>query len=147
MRGRLLETASESDLVAIGDRVRIDIPVSTESMGAIDFVAPRKSVLSRALRTSGLRGEGMPEREQVLVANADVALIVFAILQPKTNMRMLDRFLIAAERADIPQIVIVINKIDLLADSVRQPLSEFQSYKKLGYPLIGTSAKPWLRLI
>lgn len=140
IRGRLLEQASESDLVAIGDRVRFIVTDPTPRMGTIEYIAPRKSVLSRALRTQGLRGAGMPEREQILVANVDVALFVFAIAQPKPSLRMLDRFLVAGERARIPQLVIVINKIDLMNQPAPTAASDFSYYQRLGYPLVWTSA-------
>ena len=140
IRGRLLEQASESDLIAIGDRVHFAIADEAEGQGAIESIAPRRSALSRALRTQGLRGAGMPEREQVLVANADVALLVFAIVQPKPSLQMLDRFLVAGERARIPQLVIVINKIDLLGSAAPPAKSDFTYYERLGYPLVWTSA-------
>ena len=140
VRGRMLEQASESDLVAIGDRVRFDIADEAEGLGVIKSVAPRWSALSRALRTEGPRGAGMPEREQVLVANADVVLYVFAIAQPKPSLRMLDRFLVAGERARIAQLVIVINKIDLLGSATPPTNSDFTYYERLGYPLVWTSA-------
>ena len=140
IRGRLIEQASESDLVAIGDRVRFIVSDPELQEGAIEAVSPRSSALSRALRTQGLRGAGMPEREQILVANANLALFVFAITQPKPSFRMLDRFLIAGERAQIPQLIIVINKIDLLTDAAQKTISDFTYYEKLGYPLLRTSA-------
>ena len=140
LRGRLLEGVSESDLVAIGDIVEFQIADPTERLGVIEAIAPRRSALSRAQRTSGLRGAGTPEREQVLVANADSAFFVFAITQPEPNMRMLDRFLVAGERARIAEIIIVINKIDLLEPSLATRHSQFTYYERLGYPLLWTSA-------
>ena len=140
IRGRLIEQASESDLVAIGDRVRFIVSDPELYEGAIEAVSPRSSALSRALRTQGLRGAGMPEREQILVANANLALFVFAITQPTPSFRMLDRFLIAGERAQIPQLIIVINKIDLLTEADHKTISDFTYYEKLGYPLLRTSA-------
>src|SRR5258707_100533 len=53
------------------------------------------------------------EREQVLIANLDQAVFVFSAAQPAPHLRMLDRFLVAAEKAEIPSIAIVVNKIDL----------------------------------
>ncbi len=139
IRGRLLETANEGDLVAIGDRVRFQITDKKLNRGAIETIAPRKSSLSRAQRTQGLRGAGTPEREQVLVANADVALFVFSIAQPTPSLRMLDRFLIAGERARISRLVIVINKMDLCSNQTEETETKLKYYEHLGYPFIWTS--------
>ena len=140
IRGRLLEQASESDLVAIGDRVRFTASDPQTHEGIIEQIADRDNVLSRALRTEGLRGAGLPEREQVLVANVQLALFVFAISQPKPSFRMLDRFLVAGERAQIPELIIVINKVDLLDAAEPQTVAQFSEYETLGYPLYWTSA-------
>lgn len=139
LRGRLLEEASESDLVAIGDRVQFTIADPLAFEGIIEKISERDNVLSRALRTEGLRGAGLPEREQVLVANVQLALFVFAIAKPKPSFRMLDRFLVAGERAQIPEIAILINKVDLLADADPDVITQFSEYEKMGYPLFWTS--------
>ena len=51
---------------------------------------------------------------------------------------MLDRFLIVAEQAEIPA-VIVFNKVDLIG--IRQARKWFGHYQKLGYPVLYTSAE------
>ena len=82
LRGRLLEEAQSSDIAAIGDRVKISVLENDESgdKGSIEEVAERESVLSRSARTEGNRGGGEAEREQVLIANADLILFVFSII-------------------------------------------------------------------
>ena len=55
------------------------------------------------------------EYQQVLLANADQAVFVFACAHPSPRLRMLDRFLVIAEKQKIPP-VIVANKIDLVKD-------------------------------
>jgi ribosome biogenesis GTPase len=128
LRGRLKEKRQQTDLAAIGDRVHIRI--LEDGSGLIETVEERKRVLSR-------RAPGR-EIEQVLVANPDQALFVFAGADPDPNFRMLDRFLVVAERQGIPAMVCV-NKIDLIERKSAE--AEFGEYKALGYPVFYTSAK------
>lgn len=141
LRGKLKEEARSSDIAAIGDRVTITLRREEGTdvlMGLIESVAPRKSALSRALRTTGKRGAGQAEREDVIIANADRALFVLAAAQPAPNLKMLDRLLVAGERSEIAQLLIVVNKIDLLDASAVK--SQFDSYQAMGYSLLLTSA-------
>lgn len=136
LRGRLLEQAASSDVAAIGDRVRVARINARE--GVILAVAERRSVLARAQRTSGKRGAGEATREQVIVANADQALFVFAAAGPEPDLGLLDRFLVAGESAGIETLRIVVNKLDLASpEAIR---ARFAAYGRMGYPLLLTSA-------
>jgi len=136
LRGRLLEQAQSSDIAAIGDRVQITAVDATT--GTIESVEPRKSSLSRAMRTEGNRGAGGAEREQVIIANADQALFVFAAAQPVPSLRMLDRFLVIGEKSGIDDLVIVINKVDL--EEAVPTVARFDLYRQIGYTVLHTSA-------
>jgi len=140
LRGRLMEEAQSSDIAAIGDKVKIQL--LTDGSGTIEEVLPRTSVLSRAMRTEGKRGAGDSEREQVIIANADQALFVFAAAQPAPNHKMLDRFLVTGEKADIERMFIVVNKIDLEDNSAIQ--ARFAPYEKMNYRVLYTSARDGL---
>ena len=137
VRGTLKQAPWESDLLAVGDRVRV---TSTKpGQGVIEEVLPRRSALSRqAPLPKGKRPLGWTEREQVLVANPDQAVFVFAVQEPEPNLRMLDRFLVAAERAEI-DVLICVNKVDLLDDD-EDPGCIFGLYEEIGYPVLYTSA-------
>ena len=141
LRGRLMEEAKSSDIAAIGDRATI-ITWQEEGtdalMGAIESLAPRHSVLSRAQRTTGKRGLGQAEREQVLVANADRALFVFAAAQPGPDLDILDRLLVAGENSGIAELLIVLNKIDLDYPPVID--DHFNGYERIGYRVLRASA-------
>ena len=50
---------------------------------------------------------------QVLLANPDQAMFVFACAHPEPRLRMLDRFLVVAEKQGV-QSIIVANKVDLV---------------------------------
>ncbi|WP_343417970.1 ribosome small subunit-dependent GTPase A [Candidatus Flexifilum breve] len=136
LRGKLREDAQASDIAAIGDRVQIT--AFEDLTGVVEAVEERHSVISRALRTEGSRGAGSPEREHVIIANADQALFVFAAAQPPPSLKLLDRFLVVGEKSGISDLIIVINKIDL-ADRAETE-ERFAPYITLGYPVIYTSA-------
>jgi ribosome biogenesis GTPase len=128
LRGRLMQAPMESDAAALGDRVRITL--LEDGTGAIEEIEERDRVLSRP-------APGRPDIEQVLVANPDQAVFVFACAEPDPNFRMLDRFLVVAEREGIPA-VICANKIDLIV--LRSAKAAFGLYSDIGYPVIYTSA-------
>ena len=70
-------------------------------------VLPRRSKLSRPAPVPGRR-----VFEQVIVSNTDLILPVFAVANPTPKWGLLDRYLVSAEAAEIP-VLIVINKLDL----------------------------------
>ncbi len=130
IRGRLKKGAGGSDLVALGDRVGI-VPLADGS-GIIEKVEPRCRALVR--KAPSARGE----YQQVLLANPDQLILVFACANPQPHLRMLDRFLVIAEQQGIPAVVVA-NKIDLVGlESARE---KFDLYRPLGYPLHYASAK------
>lgn len=89
LRGRLKQSRLETDLVAVGDRVQFRR--LADGRGAIEEVLPRWTTLSRRTARLGV------EAEQVLVANPDQVVFVFAMREPVPRLRMLDRFLVVAE--------------------------------------------------
>ena len=130
LRGRLKQGRAAGDIASVGDRVTLS--VREDGSGSIESVAPR----ARALVRLDPRPRGV--YQQVILANPDQALFVFACAQPEPHLRMLDRFLIVAEKQKIPA-VIVANKIDLIG--VRKSKALFGHYPALGYPVLYTSAK------
>ncbi len=130
IRGKLKQDHRQGDLVAIGDRVLISR--ITEKEGVIELVQPRTKSFSRmAPRPQGVY-------EQVLLANPDQLLLVFACAQPEPHLRMLDRFLVIAEQQGIPPVIIA-NKFDLVDEQKAHELFGF--YEPLGYKVIYTSTK------
>lgn len=134
--GRLKQEKQQSDIVTIGDRVTITV-LPDGSTGQIESVADRTSVLSRARPAPGFRSLAA-DREQVLVANPDQVVFVFAVRSPRPSLRMLDRFLIVAEMNHLPAIICV-NKVDLVEAGNAEAL--FSLYGDIGYQVIYTSAK------
>jgi ribosome biogenesis GTPase len=74
--------------------------------------------------------------EDVILANPDQVLVVFAIVEPDPHLRMLDRFLVIAEANELPAIICV-NKLDLASTEAAQQL--FGLYAQIGYPVIYAS--------
>jgi ribosome biogenesis GTPase len=136
--GRLKQSWQRSTIVAVGDRVTV--VVNEDGTGTIESIAERQSVLSRT-RTSAEGRHVLKDQEQVLVANPDQVVFVFAVKNPSPSLRKLDRFLVVAEMNELPAII-CINKVDLTGlDKARE---QFQIYEDLGYPVICTSAKTGL---
>ncbi len=105
----------------VGDFVTFTVLDDTNKKGALDTIEKRKNSLIRPR-----------------VANIDTAVITFAAASPDINMDLLDRFLILAETQNIPNVVICINKSDLVNDDARE---EF--YRVYGgiYPVCYVSAE------
>ena len=132
--GRLKQERQNTSLVAVGDRVTYAI--NEDETGTIESVAERKSVLSRSRPVAANR-RLTADREQVLVANLDQVIFVFAAKKPWSNPRKLDRFLVVAEMNQIPAII-CLNKIDL--DKKGKVREQYQVYEQIGYPVLHTSA-------
>ncbi len=122
LRGKLKQHHKLSDILSVGDRVKISITSNTE--GQVEEVEQRNNVLSR------MAPEARGVREQVLVANPDQVLLVFACANPAPHLRMIDRFLIILDKQQIPS-RIVVNKIDLVEREEIEAM--FSLYENLGF--------------
>lgn len=134
MRGRMKKARAKSDLVVIGDRVRWS--PTEPGFGMVEETLPRRAVLSR--RPPPPRPGTVAEREQIIVANPDQALIVFTLRNPPFSPLTLDRYLVACEAVALP-VVIVGNKVDLLAQA--EELGPLQVYEEIGYRVLYTSVE------
>ena len=130
LRGRLKKGRRTGDLAAIGDRVRIT--VLADGSGAIEEVEEREQAIVRL----DPRPQGV--YQQILLANADQAVFVFACKRPDPRLKMLDRFLVIAEKQGIPAIIVA-NKVDLVGQEEAESI--FGVYEKIGYSIIYASAK------
>ncbi len=143
MRGRLKKERRDTDLIATGDQVTVAI--ADDGSSTIEEVAERERALTRLAPSAKGRGgrrwdrQGyLSEREQVIVANPDEVVFVFACADPEPHLRMLDRFLVGSEAQEIPA-VICANKIDLVG-GVAGGRELFGLYEEIDYPVIYTSA-------
>jgi len=101
--------------------------------GMIVKVEDRSSVLSRKMA-------GRQKKQQVVVANVDQLAIVMAAREPKYNKRLIDRYLIAADKGELSPLIII-NKVDLVAEDDLDELEEdFYAYEHdLKIPVFFTS--------
>jgi ribosome biogenesis GTPase / thiamine phosphate phosphatase len=135
LRGRLKQGPMKGDIVSVGDRVQI--LVHPDGSGSIEEIEPRQSALVRLdPRPQGLY-------RQILLANSDQVVLVFACAQPTPRLRMLDRFLVIAEKQEIPALIVA-NKVDLVGEE--EARSIFEIYPPLGYTVVYTSARTGLGL-
>jgi ribosome biogenesis GTPase len=128
LRGKLKQGSREVDLAVIGDRVLVS--VIEDGKGMIEAVQPRQRMISR------LAPADWGEYQQIIIANPDQIILVFACAQPKPRMRMLDRFLVIAEKQAVPAVIIA-NKIDLV--TMEHAKSLFGHYMDIGYPVLFSS--------
>ncbi|MGE5462733.1 MAG: ribosome small subunit-dependent GTPase A, partial [Syntrophothermus sp.] len=128
MRRRVqdVQTIEHTDPVAIGDHVRyVD---AGPGRGTIVEILPRLSRLSRPAPVPGQR-----VFEQVIVSNADQIIPIFSVASPTPRWGLLDRYLVAAEAAGIPPLI-VITKLDL-AWKNPQLEEDLEIYRRVGYPI------------
>jgi ribosome biogenesis GTPase / thiamine phosphate phosphatase len=130
LRGRLKRRTIQGDVISIGDRVQISL--LSDGTGAIEEIEPRHSELVRLDPTP--KGAF----RQILLSNPDQLIAVFACTQPEPHLRMLDRFLVIAEKQKLKALIIA-NKVDLIG--LREAKRIFGIYPSLGYPVLYTSAK------
>jgi ribosome biogenesis GTPase len=128
LRGKLKQGKATGDIAALGDSVRVT--VLEDGSGVIEEVEARKQAIVR------LDPRPQGEYQQVLLANPDQALFIFACAHPHPKLRMLDRYLVIAEKQRVPA-VIVANKTDLVTNA----RDIFGLYETIGYRVIYTSTK------
>lgn len=128
LTGKAMRGRQATAPVAVGDWVAWR-PLDRE-FGLVEAVLPRRNELVRAA-AGGLR------LKQVLAANLDLLVIVFALARPVAVPARLDRCLVIAAQAGIEPLI-VLNKVDL-ATSLDEIEQTFATYRQLGYALLPTS--------
>lgn len=136
--GGTVDCSHTSTIVAVGDVVWIvldDHPTQQgERSGTIVKVEARRTLLSRKV-------PGRARREQVLVANVDQLGIVVAAAQPSYHKRLIDRYLIAADKGDLRPFIVV-NKRDLIpAEYADDFYHDFDAYRTINIPVLFVSAE------
>ncbi len=116
----------EVSRLVVGDHVVVEMH---RSEGVITTVRQRRTALYRRA--------GREQRAQVLAANVDQALIVFACQRPEPKRGLIDRFLVACHHAAI-QPTLVFNKADLGPEPV---LPWIDLYRALGTAVMAVSAR------
>ena len=138
LAGRLRH-AGLTDGLTVGDLVRL-APAGNSGWQIIETL-PRRNQLSRR---SAVPMPGAHAHEQVIAANVDQVIPVFAAADPAPHWNMLDRYLVSAEAAEIPALV-CITKLDLTQTAAGEPeadlLAVVEEYRRIGYPVMMVSAR------
>ena len=146
MHGPLVRVQVGDDTLVVAARRRLNWEGGTPSAARLvvgDGVAVEMQgedgviVAVHARRNSLLRKAPAKNRAQILAANVDQALLVFAALEPEPKPGLLDRFLVACHLAGI-EVVITINKSDQGLEKVERWLP---TYEELGYRVLRVSAR------
>jgi len=122
-----VDTPYADTIIAVGDKVWFTLDeASGGEYGSIVRIEERRTVLSR-------KAAGRVQREQVFVANVDQLCIVMSTALPMYNKRLIDRYLIAADKGEL-QPIICINKMDLFPEEEdeRDIRADFTAYQHLG---------------
>jgi len=146
MHGPLVRVQVAEDTLVVASRRRLNWEGGTPAAARLvvgDRVAVEMQggdgviVAVHARRNSLLRRAPSKNRAQILAANIDQALVVFAAREPVPKQGLVDRFLVACELAGI-HAVITINKLDQGLDEVERWLP---IYEALGLDVIRVSAR------
>ena len=136
--GHAHRAAEHLDPLVVGDQVRCI--TSGNGSGLIVDLLPRQNQFSR--RSAVPMPTARPH-EQVIAANVDQIVPVFAAADPAPKWNMLDRYLVSAEAAGLPSLV-CITKLDLVQDSHGALAAEIAQavaqYRRIGYPVLLVSA-------
>ena len=126
-----LKRQSTGDPVTIGDQV------CWNEAAQITTVVPRRNQLARR---SAVPMPGAHAHEQIIAANVDQVVPVFAAASPRLAWPLLDRYLVSAESAEIPALV-CITKLDLVEGHPEGAEIEAVAaeYRAIGYGVILTS--------
>lgn len=111
--------------IVTGDQVAFWL--NEQSQGVIEAVETRHSVLMRP---------NMQQTLKPIAANIDLVFIVIAP-KPEPHAELIDRYLVAVERAKLTPIILL-NKLDLL-DEHSQILPMLESFSELGYQCLKIS--------
>ncbi len=114
--------------LVVGDEVEVR---QTDDDVVITAIRPRRTVLERAAGPDGPR--------RVVVANADLILVLDSLTTPEPRPHLIDRYLVAAHVGGLGA-AIVLTKADRMESSaVANDLGAL--YRDLGYPVAVGSAK------
>ena len=123
---QLAQVQREYNPLAVGDFVHF--AVSGDSEGLITERLERKNSFQRWNAKGGCN--------QTVVANMDLIVCVSSVDSPPFRPRFIDRVIACCQDVEV---MIVLNKCDILLTEDEH--ERFVLYKKLGYPILGVSAK------
>ena len=105
---------------SVGDDCEIEIPDAESLSGSVVSILPRRSILYRPV-----------------VANADQAIVIFAVSKPEPHFGLIDRYLTGMLWQEMP-VILVLNKIDQDPEKGEEMADQ---YRRAGFTVLLTSAK------
>ena len=106
----------------VGDYIEYSIK-DNENIGKIENILERKNILYRPS-----------------IANLDQVLLVTTLKNPEVDFLIVDKFIVQAEKEDL-DIIIILNKVDLLNESDQELKDKFMNIYSNLYTVIQTSIK------
>ena len=126
--GTIIYKNNYSNLLATGDIVYVlenANTLSQNTLSQIIKIGDRKSKISRLDPSNR-------NKEQIIAANIDLLIVFVSAFDPMINMRLIDRYLVAAKVNDVEPIICV-NKMDLASKKDLQDILSY--YKMLKIPI------------
>ncbi len=132
LKGKIrLDDRKTTNPVTVGDKVDVELFNSNE--GVIANIHPRKNYIIR-------KSINLSKQAHIIASNLDQAVLIATLVEPRTSLGFIDRFLITAEAYGIPAILIF-NKCDNLNDELLSLQKEIMSiYENIGYPCYAISS-------
>lgn len=130
LRGRIKKDSRFnlfSNPVAAGDIV--DFSIDRDGLGIIESIVERKNFFSRK--------DKLRSKEDIIAANLDQVIAVQSFINPRLNLRFVDRILVRGVSAGI-RVVLCVNKLDLAEEGETDYIRSY--YKKTGLEINFMSA-------
>ncbi|MCW3120050.1 MAG: rsgA [Chitinophagaceae bacterium] len=129
-----MDDSRNTNPLAVGDQVEIEMENETEGSVVINTIHDRKNYINR----QSPRGRF---QHHIIAANIDQSVMVATLKDPRTSEGFIDRFLVACEMYHVPA-VIIFNKADIYKKKEQEKFEAWkQMYEKIGYKIILTSLK------
>ncbi len=134
LKGRFkIDGITSTNPIAVGDVVDVDAGEGEENV-VITAIHTRKNYINRVSPHNR-------NMHHIVAANLDQSLLFATLVDPKTSLGFIDRFLVVSEAYHVPAII-VFNKIDLYKKKEHEKLEwATDLYREIGYTVIHTSVE------
>ena len=117
--------------IAVGDHVDFLFDQKNQ-IGLIKKVHERKNYMIR-------KSVNLTHKSQIIASNIDLAVLIVTIVNPKTSLNFIDRFLVQAEAYGVP-VILIFNKVDLYDRKLKIQHKKYEKiYNDIGYTTISSS--------
>jgi len=133
LRGKFrIQGIKTTNPITVGDNVVFERN-NLQNQGVIMEIKDRKNYICR-------KSINLSKISHIIASNIDVAFLVVSMVEPRTPLGFIDRFLVAAESFRI-KTILIFNKIDLNNAKTQEICQKWQDlYTSIGYECITISA-------